>query len=239
MPQLIGLNGKARSGKDTTADLIQSWCNANNFSSARHGFADKLKESAAHSVGVFEDEIEFCNELKAKGTSVLVVKPLPGELSGSDVISAVTGREFLQYYGTEAHREVFGSDFWVDSLLPNTQENFGKRFEEEVIEGNSRASFEPLPDWWKNFRAGAAIADFCLVTDVRFDNEAERIIELGGSIWRIVRDGSGAGEHASEQELPGELVSITIDNNGTLNDLSESVETIMADVPHLEIVSNG
>jgi hypothetical protein len=30
----------------------------------------------------------------------------------------MNGRELLQRYGTEAHRDVFGSDFWVDMALP-------------------------------------------------------------------------------------------------------------------------
>jgi len=31
---------------------------------------------------------------------------------------SITGRQALQRYGTEGHRDVFGEDFWVDALLP-------------------------------------------------------------------------------------------------------------------------
>lgn len=239
--KLIGLHGKARSGKDTTADLIQAWCKTHNFTSARQGFADKLKISAAHTLGVFENEIEFCNKLKGDYERGFIEVRMANNGEGPNaVVSQITGREFLQYYGTEAHRDVFGSDFWIDSLLPRTEEKYGHRSEEETYGGVTSGGASRLPDWWANFRVGASpVADFCLVTDVRFDNEAERILELGGEVWRIVRDGSGAGEHASEVELPGELVNVTIDNNESLNDLSEAVETIMADVSQLEAISNG
>lgn len=247
MPRLIGLHGKARSGKDTTADLIQSWCDAHHFTSARHGFADKLKVSAAHALGVFENEIDFCNSLKGDyERGFIEVRMATSGKGPNAVVSQITGREFLQYYGTEAHREVFGSDFWVDSLLPEGEGNYRRVFETKTEydgsgnEVGSQGGMWGHPDWHSNFYSSRGrVADFCLVTDVRFDNEAERILELGGSVWRIVRDGSGAGEHASEVELPGELVNVTIDNNGSLNDLSEAVETIMADVSQLESISNG
>lgn len=32
---------------------------------------------------------------------------------------SLTGREFLQRYGTESHREVFGANFWVQALMKN------------------------------------------------------------------------------------------------------------------------
>jgi hypothetical protein len=50
-----------------------------------------------------------------------------------------------------------------------------------------------------------------VITDVRFPNEADRILELGGEVWRVVRlnpDGSvydnGLGkDHVSEQHIAG------------------------------------
>lgn len=233
-PKLIGLNGSARSGKDTTADKIEAWCKENNLAVARHGFADKLKESAAHALGIFEDEIAFCNKLKGDYERGTVQVRMASVAAGPNfLVKSITGREFLQYYGTESHRDVFGSNFWVDALLPETTE--GHRFVEEVQGAASQASMIPLPAWWLNFRVGLSVADVCVITDCRFDNEAERIRDLGGEIWRIERDGSGAGSagadnHPSEQMLPGELVNLIIDNDGSLSDLSETVSGAMESV---------
>jgi hypothetical protein len=35
---------------------------------------------------------------------------------GRDVLSRTSVREYLQHYGTEAHRDVFGPNFWVDNV---------------------------------------------------------------------------------------------------------------------------
>lgn len=210
MPKLIGVNGKARSGKNTTADYIQSWCWDKDLTSAQRGFADRLKRSAAHALGIFKDEIEFCNKLKGdyEQGSIEVRMTTKGGGPNQQMVK-ITGREYLQYYGTEAHRDVFGDNFWVDALLPLA----------DHMDGTC--------EWWWNFQTEGETADVAIITDVRFDNEAERIQELGGDVWKVEREGSGAGNHASEQDLPMELVDVVIDNNGTLDDLSDSVEVLM------------
>lgn len=234
-PKLIGLNGKARSGKDTTADMIGGWCGVNEFTVAKRGFADKLKISAARALGVMDGEIDTCNDLKRDGTIIQIRKSTA--VSGpKTLVHELTGRQYLQFYGTEAHRDVFGSDFWVDAVLPKTEGKQTISFESP--DGTTGGNIS-IPDWYESFLIEKFVADFCLVTDVRFENEARRIRELGGEVWKIVRDGSGAGEHASEMELPGEYINVTIDNNGTYNDLQASVDVLMADVSQLAAIANG
>ena len=206
---LIGLNGKARSGKDTTAGIISEWCKENDLTFAQDAFARRLKESAAASLGIVgeevaaKDAIEFCELLKKPDHIIHIVND---EGTGY----TITGREFLQFYGTEAHRDVFGSNFWVDVVLPPAVE----------MDGYNR--------WWDSFLdIDGEPANVAVITDVRFPNEAERIQELGGDIWKVERDGSGAGDHASEQELDGELIDVVIDNNGSLDELAESVDVLM------------
>ena len=43
---------------------------------------------------------------------------LPTPLAAEATRWKMNMREFLQRYGTEAHREIFGTDFWVDHALP-------------------------------------------------------------------------------------------------------------------------
>lgn len=66
-------------------------------------------------------------------------------------------------------------------------------------------------------------ADLTVVTDVRYENEAEHIKNLGGVIWEVRRPGLESDGHASEQPLPKDLVDVVIDNSGTLNDLKKQV----------------
>jgi hypothetical protein len=112
--QLIGLAGKARAGKDTAAGFIIDWCAVNGKTAQRVAFADPLKVSAARSLGFGGDTaqcVAFCNELKQAGMDIEIKRRGP---DGSELEHSLSGREFLQFYGTEAHREVFGSEFWVE-----------------------------------------------------------------------------------------------------------------------------
>ncbi len=110
---------------------------------------------------------------------------------------------YLQSSGTEAHRDVFGLDFWIDATLPRWD---GMGHTEEGIFGLDQGR------------------DLLFITDVRFANEAERIKEWGGEIWHVVRDSVNEGDmHASEQTLPEEYIDMTIDNNGSLRDLRMTV----------------
>lgn len=175
--RIIGLTGRARAGKDTVARLLIDHLADRHV--IREGFADALKLSAARALGFdgpLAQCIEFCDALKT-GT-VLTTTP-----KGTRTIS---GREFLQRYGTESHRDVFGSDFWIDAVLP----------------------------------AGRDDCDVLVVSDVRFENEAERIRDRGGEVWRITRPSlSTASSHPSEAGLPDHLVDLEIGNAGTLDDL--------------------
>jgi len=111
--------------------------------------------------------------------------------------SEITGRRYLQLYGTEAHREVFGDNFWIDQALPDPcAPYYGRK--------------DPF--------------DLLVFTDVRYQNEAERIRECGGEVWLIDRP--------SVEDLPDSHASENIDfhvdtriiNNGTLDDLHDAVD---------------
>lgn len=60
-----------------------------------------------------------------------------------------------------------------------------------------------------------------VVSDVRFPNEAELVLELGGYGWRVQRPGlSDNDSHISEAGLPDHWISAEIENDGDLNDLA-------------------
>lgn len=74
-----------------------------------------------------------------------------------------------------------------------------------------------------------------VITDVRFQNEAETIRHAGGQVWRVERPGAGlggpAGEHSSEQGVPDHLVNQVVRNVGTLDDLDEAVNSAFHSLP--------
>jgi hypothetical protein len=65
-----------------------------------------------------------------------------------------------------------------------------------------------------------------VITDVRFENEAVMIRQLGGELWRIQRPGVEAvNRHISETALDKYKWDRVLDNEGTLKDLELVVQT--------------
>lgn len=197
--KIIGLTGKAGSGKDTVAQIALEWCAAHGISAERVAFADPLKLSAARALGMVktatqEQAVQFCNELKSGGRIKI---ELPTEPLDPIREYEITGREYLQWYGTEAHRDVFDREFWVN------------------------ATFGPLDARFRELRA----PDVVFVTDCRFENEAAAVHDRAGEVWEIVRPGQSeiSEAHASEDGLPEAAIDSGIRNNGTLDDLRDKV----------------
>ena len=108
-----------------------------------------------------------------------------------------TWREHLQRFGTEMGREVFGPDFWVD------------QFNQKYL------------DLWDEELDSLRL----VVRDVRFNNEAENIVDFGGDIWHIIRPGYEGDEHISESGINQSYIRGDIGNDGTVDEL----HTLLAD----------
>jgi hypothetical protein len=64
--------------------------------------------------------------------------------------------------------------------------------------------------------------------DVRFENEARIIRDLGGQIWGVVRPGAaGAGTHASESGLPAHLVDQWLLNDTDVTGLLAQADALL------------
>lgn len=84
-------------------------------------------------------------------------------------------------------------------------------------------------DFWVRIALGRIDARTTplVLTDVRFPNEAEAIVDRGGWIVRVLRDGTKTdGEHVSESALDDYPEDFTISNNGTLEELRGVVRTV-------------
>ncbi len=219
--RLIGLNGLLHRGKDTTFDIIFDHANEKGKLAIRRAFADSLKVSGLRALDLDgesrEEDIELANQIKETGR-IVVTWIEDGEL----VSHVIRGREFWQHYGTKAHRSddlgySFGPSFWIDNMLPDGHQ--------ELYDHNNDLVRRPL--WWHSFKEDwAGFADIAVITDVRFPNEAQKILEFGGEVWRIDADerlGPSTDDHDSEQQFPDHLVTNIIDNNGTLEELKANV----------------
>jgi hypothetical protein len=71
-------------------------------------------------------------------------------------------------------------------------------------------------------------ADKVVVTDVRFKNEAARIKELGGQLWRINRINVGpANDHISEVDLDDWNFDGVITNNSDMPNLIKQIRKLI------------
>jgi len=230
MTVLIGLHGRLGAGKDTAFEGIHKWASERGVRAARRGFADALKLSFARlfipDCGL-DEAVNWCNTLKGhESASRLAVSWGVFSEYGTDttIEHSITGRQALQRFGTEGHRDVFGEDFWVDALLPMDPTPPGL--------GDS-------PRWSWAFRQEMDFSvdppEICVVTDVRFVNEATRIRTLKGINWKIVRPiengglGDNEGNHASELDLPPELIDHVILNNSSIDDLHSLIDDMMTE----------
>lgn len=209
MTVLIGLCGRRGGGKDTACDFIRGWGADRGLTVARRSFADKLKLSAMTALGFVVEESDaviLADALKEMGE---ITTCIPDQ----SVLYTISGRKFLQLYGTEAHRDVFGPNFWVDALLP--------------LSAEAPRGANDFPAWSDNFRAGDSSADIAVIADVRFDNEATRIRELGGVVCSVERPGGEKDVHSSEAGISRDLIDWTLDNSGSLAAFEDEVRSWM------------
>lgn len=104
---LIGLTGPKQAGKDTVYERARHIMDGV-VPVERRSFADALYESAAASLGVSVDDLRRWKNDPDYYVTVGLASCFPS--------AQQTVRSYLQRYGTEAHREVFGGDFWVENV---------------------------------------------------------------------------------------------------------------------------
>ncbi|PPE71467.1 adenylate kinase [Caldimonas thermodepolymerans] len=170
-PLLIGLAGRARSGKSTVAGYL----------ARRYGF---IELSFAAPIRTFVADLLDLSVKDLEGPEKEKVVDWVGK----------SPRYMMQTLGTEWGRRLIGEDFWVKRVLRRVREVTGCGF--------------PV-----------------VISDVRFDNEAEAIRAAGGHILHISRPGAPlVCGHVSEAGVTAHLGDYSILNNGSIEALHRQVE---------------
>ncbi len=154
----------------------------------RMAFADKLKEAVANLFDISIPEVDEFKEAAELPEDDIAV--MLGDYGGM-LHTSLPWRGFLQRFGTEMGRNTFGEKFWVEQWA---------------------TQYDIL------YMTNSDAAKKVVVTDVRFHNEASRIIWYGGHIIQITRPGCEPDGHASEDRLSKDLIDATVYNDGTLDD---------------------
>jgi hypothetical protein len=210
---IIGICGLIGAGKDTIADYL-----VNIHQYRRESFANSLKDAIAQVFGwdrtMLEGRTKHSREWREQ------VDPWWATRLN---IPELTPRWVLQHLGTNVLRTAFHDDIWIASLenkLRNT-------------------------------------ADDVVITDCRFPNEIKAIREAGGKVIRVIRGpepdwmehainymsgpktiGWSIGKsilerdnvHASEYSWVNTTFDQVIDNNGTMDQLYEQLNSLVQDL---------
>lgn len=115
------------------------------------------------------------------------------------VLCGKTYREALQTLGTDWGRDMIGKDIWCNAAMM-------------AIDRIHKLDPDHL----------------VIIDDVRFDNEAELIVQKGGIVIGIERPNLVAMQHASEAGVSDHLKVGTIHNNGTVQELEEAVLNLLS-----------
>jgi hypothetical protein len=207
---ILGVTGLIGSGKDTVADYL---CTFHGFK--RVSFAASLKDAVSSVFGWDRELLEGSTKTSREWRE-------QKDVWWSERLNIeITPRWVLQYWGTEVLRNHFHKDIWVAS-----------------VENKLRQS-----------------KDNIVITDCRFANEVNAIKNAGGITMRVVRGEQpewyeaavsyNKGEvgnmtwsiskakldklrvHASEYSSVGLRYDHYIDNNGTIDELHASIQSII------------
>ena len=133
-----------------------------------------------------------------------------------DAVSAITGLEIHELKDRSRKENCLG---WISYSPRRLLQSLGTEWGRDMIH----------PEIWvmSLMQRVEGVRD-AVITDVRFNNEAEAILARGGEVWRVVgREaiiGAEASSHASECGVADKYISATITNGGSIDDLWAAVD---------------
>jgi len=210
---IISLLGRMGSGKDTVGKIIQYLlCHSVGDVTAVEAVTNPEHDWWLEEQSEWEIK-KFAGKLK---TIASIIAGVPEELFEHQEFKqkqmpkdwGMTYREFLQKLGTEAMRNGLHPNVWVNAL-----------FADYIPYSVRGSSYEQIETNW-------------IITDVRFPNEVEAIINRRGITIRVVKPDmyslqSMTPAHVSETALDDIMVHYEIVNDGTIEDLVERVKEIL------------
>ena len=239
---IIGIGGKMGSGKNLVCDIIQYLtaedCSSKCINRIKKGlsikghhnskfeqkaFAGKLKQIASLLTGInvkdFEHQ-EFKKVLLGEEWATVRPNPLNAITPFADIQfnELMSVREFLQKLGTEAIRNGLHVNAWVNALVADYNFEGCKNTGESCETPNGNCdSKHCYPNW--------------ILTDMRFPNELEAVVERKGITIRVTRPVEKSKTtvrlHPSETSLDKAKFDYEIINDGSIEDLVKKVREIL------------
>ena len=264
---IIGICGKAGSGKDTAADFL-----VKNHGFVKVAFADVLKRICKEVFDFSDEQLWGPSEKRNEPDkryprgSGIVAYPRTCESCGTNYenvpgkpataccpkcgsnLWCKQGNRFGETYLTPRHAlQQLGTE-WGRNCYPNVWVDYALRVAQRLAEGgyayDARRGLFPVSvvsnDWMKP-------KTDVVISDVRFKNEVDAIKKAGGEVWRIhrpvpARFVAGAGgtietSSRSEWELSGGKASLDATSSAHVSETEQ--DTIPADSFLFTLVNDG
>lgn len=108
---------------------------------------------------------------------------------------------------------------WLDGTTPRQMmQTVGTEWGRQTVD----------PDLWIKSLLARMPPQGCIVSDVRFDNEASAILDNGGIVFRLVRPGLVQDDgHASERGVSNQLVTVELVNCSTPDELVKAALSVL------------
>lgn len=194
--QIIGISGKIGSGKDTVGGIIQ----------LMQAVSHLNDEQVARVVS--DSRLMASFDMRHKNWEI---KKYADKLK--QIAEILTGIPRVSFENQDFKKSLLGEQWGSISVREFLQklgtEGLRNNLHENVWVNALFSEFEHATSKW-------------IITDVRFQNEADAIKKLGGIVVRIDR-GMDTGTHASETSLDDYSFDYTIKNKGSLYDLVKEV----------------
>jgi len=201
--KLIGISGKMGSGKDTVAQIIQILNVEPGFSNER--VADLLTNFPFVLTGMTYSK-----------KNPWLIRKFAFKLK--EIASILTGIPQYKFEYQSFKKTILGPEWDSFKKEPMVVRDLLQKLGTEALRNNLH------PDVWINalFNDPEFITQKWLITDVRFNNEAQAIKDREGILLRV-ESNLKTGSHVSETELDDATFDFIIDNRGTLEQLVEQV----------------
>lgn len=168
--------------------------------SGKDTIADRLCDVHGYRRLAFADLLRKCLE---------ALNPILDMEMEWDVLVPVRYNDALERYGYHASKEMYPE--FRESLQRMGTDVGRKLLDDNIWVDATMASLEPGVDY--------------VLTDARFPNETEAVIQKGGKVLRVERTNVGpANDHPSEISLDDWDFDEIIDNCGTIEDLNDKVD---------------
>lgn len=193
---IVGISGKKQCGKNTIGNILI--------------LIDIYKNSNRHFISLENYVKQYCDSELIPTTARFELKSFAGKLKE---ITSILCSHYVEDYERESFKKSIDPITGITNreVLQKIGESFRSSLGEDIWIKALMTDYQAKKDNW-------------IVTDVRYQNEADHIKNKGGILIRVNRNTHNNDNHKSEIDLDDyNKFDFIIDNNGSVEELIKKV----------------